>query len=63
MFRINEIFRFNHVVLLVTSQAMLRAECSGNVDALINQRIQRVRARPCYRSGMSDKPHTFSLQD
>jgi hypothetical protein len=48
MHRIVEVRRFDHVVLLVAAQAMLRTESGGDIDvAASGQCIERVRQVLC----------------
>src|SRR5450830_855594 len=58
MYRIVEVRRLDHVVLLVATQAMLRTERSADLHvAACGERIQRVRQVFRYGSGMREQRH------
>src|SRR5262249_62188942 len=63
VYRIAEVGRFDHIVLLVAAQTMLRAESSGELDvATRGQRIERMLQVLRDRSGMREQCDAPALQ-
>ena len=60
--RIGEIGRFDHIVLLVAAQAVLRPEGGGDVHARRDQRVEGVRQVRGHRSGMREQGDALALR-
>ena len=61
--RIQKIFGFDHIVLLVAAQAMLRSKGGGQVDIIKRrQGIEAVHQFACHRSGMGKQCNPLASQ-
>ena len=60
--RIDLVRSFDHIVLLIAFEPMLRAKSSGYIHARFNQSIERVSQICCHAGGVRDQRNTLAFQ-